>query len=265
MLGTFFQEPKPARLYHYTSVESLAYILNTRRLRFSRLDKFDDVHEAQKIDDYNFGAMLFASSWVANPQETYPQWAMYGDGMKGVRISLSPQPFEWTPYEPQNGDIAIDTCVPMPMDRAITDEYKLVPYSTPGDFLNSVVYVPDVADCWRRDMYINGDKLVSKDPRGLALYKNDRWAFQEEYRFVMMAHGRPKRGIPLDTKRPLVPSSTFIDVPLASTVFEELKVELGPLRSEATRIIVEALLDEYAPDAELAESALYGEVRARGA
>ncbi|TAA09606.1 hypothetical protein EA658_05545 [Pseudoxanthomonas winnipegensis] len=264
MLGNFHRDPKPERIYHYTTLESLAYILSTRRLRFSRLDMFDDVHEAQKFDGYNFGSMIFASSWVANPEETYPQWAMYGDKMRGVRISLSPQPFFWSPYEPQNGDYADRTCIPMPMSEAITDDYKVFPFIEPGEFLDKVVYVQNVAECWRKEMQVLPGKLMSSDPRILARYKNERWKFQKEHRFVLMATGRPVGGATVETSRPLVPSATHIDVPLAATAFEELEVSLGPLRSHATRLIAEALLEKHAPEAKLAESELYGEVRARG-
>ena len=90
----------PERLHHYTSLSSLAYILDSRKIRFTRLDQLDDVLEAQKVERFNFGEVLYASSWVANAEEAYPQWSMYGDAMRGVRVSLPYYPFDCHNYIP---------------------------------------------------------------------------------------------------------------------------------------------------------------------
>ena len=42
------------KIYHYTSIESLALILKTQKIRFTRLDRVDDVREAQEHCGINF-------------------------------------------------------------------------------------------------------------------------------------------------------------------------------------------------------------------
>lgn len=48
-------------IYHYTSVETLAMILASHKLRFNRLDRVDDMREAQKHKGIDFGKYFFAS------------------------------------------------------------------------------------------------------------------------------------------------------------------------------------------------------------
>ena len=75
-------------IHHYTSLSSLALILKSATIRFTRVDLFDDVLEAQTHAGIDFGRRLFASCWSTNALEDIPQWAMYGDRMGGVRLSL---------------------------------------------------------------------------------------------------------------------------------------------------------------------------------
>ena len=57
------------RIFHYTNARSLALILKSRKFRFTRLDQFDDVYEAQSVGKFDFGQLLFASSWTTNEEE----------------------------------------------------------------------------------------------------------------------------------------------------------------------------------------------------
>src|SRR3546814_8197734 len=82
-------------IHHYTSVAALEAIFRSCLLRFTRLDLFDDVIEAQSIAVIDFGAKFFASCWVKQDVEDIVQWSMYGNSMRGVRISLPDDPFEW--------------------------------------------------------------------------------------------------------------------------------------------------------------------------
>src|SRR3546814_13100994 len=82
-------------IHHYTSVAALEAILRSGRLRFTRLDLFDDVIEAQTIAGIDFGAKFFASCWGKQDVEDIVQWSLYGNSMRGVRISLPDEHFEW--------------------------------------------------------------------------------------------------------------------------------------------------------------------------
>ena len=83
----------PDRIYHYTSIDSLALILRTRKLRLSRLDGVDDATEAPQTGDIAFSKYFFVSCWTADSSESIPQWHMYTRNMSGVRIELPAYPF----------------------------------------------------------------------------------------------------------------------------------------------------------------------------
>jgi hypothetical protein len=72
-----------SRVFHYTSLESLALILKARTLRFTRLDRVDDVSEAQQLAGINFGQYFFVSCWTQETKESIPQWNMYSKEMQG--------------------------------------------------------------------------------------------------------------------------------------------------------------------------------------
>lgn len=253
----------PEHIYHYTSIRSLACILESRRLRFTRLDRFDDVLEAQTIGRFRFGEMLFASSWVANPLEEYPQWSMYGEAMRGVRIRLPSEPFERHEYTPLSGDVAHNTYVPLPMSEAIHERYRVIPILSENRFLQEVTYVQDVAEVWRQHTTDDGQTFSGRDPRLLACYKDTRWSFQAEHRFTLMITGRVPDADPREISVPPTPGIGYIDIPLSDRAIEQMDITLGPLSTHEDAIIVGALLETYAPGVSMAQSALRGVVRGR--
>ncbi|MCV5372328.1 hypothetical protein OFD18_29525, partial [Escherichia coli] len=72
-----------SEIFHYTSIASLALILKSNKIRFSRLDGVDDILEAQTHVGINFGQYFFVSCWTKTKEESIPQWHMYGNDMKG--------------------------------------------------------------------------------------------------------------------------------------------------------------------------------------
>ena len=76
--------------HHYTSIETLELILKNRTIRFNRTDRVDDPDENDIIiNDINIAKYLFVSCWTMEDCESIPQWSMYGNNSKGVRITLN--------------------------------------------------------------------------------------------------------------------------------------------------------------------------------
>jgi hypothetical protein len=92
----------PEYLYHYTSINNLSLILDSKRLRFNRLDMVDDLTESISSDLGNFGRFYFVSCWTESSEECIPLWSMYTPNMAGVRIKLPAAMFKKYPVEPQN-------------------------------------------------------------------------------------------------------------------------------------------------------------------
>lgn len=81
-------------LYHYTNLDSLALILKNRTIRFSPLNKMDDLQETESSDVHNIGQIIYISSWTKDEEESIPMWNMYTSLVSGVRIKLPEMPFK---------------------------------------------------------------------------------------------------------------------------------------------------------------------------
>ncbi|WP_202841512.1 hypothetical protein [Luteimonas saliphila] len=269
-------------IHHYTSVAALAAILHSGRLRFTRLDRFDDVLEAQTVAGIDFGAQLFASCWVKQDAEDIAQWSMYGDTKQGVRISLPDDPFAWQLLNAfhqvpgTNAKWHFDNAeAPFPLDEVFGDGYLLLPVIDRSRFLKEVLYVDDVVQAYRRHVRHDGETIVIDGyPTELARYKWNRWAFQREHRFVLTTVRGPRRTEdpaeygecyhelvrdPLWHRQGAL--SPYIDLKFAPSALQDMIVTIGPLCSDAGREEVGRLCARYAPCARIRMSELQGKIR----
>lgn len=82
------------KIYQYTNIEALAYILKNKNIRFNRLDKVDDIEEGNVESlGVKFCKYVFVSCWTESEEESIPLWKMYGGDKGGVRIGLERQMF----------------------------------------------------------------------------------------------------------------------------------------------------------------------------
>lgn len=277
----------PERIYHYTGIESLALILKTRKLRFTRLDRVDDVQEAQEHAGINFGKYFFVSCWTQQAEESIPQWSMYSAGMRGVRIELPAYPFSDEPLRSKPGWSGVEWSGeirgPVPFEFLWGESYFVVPmFLTPDQFAGAVEYVGDVSSEYsraiQRTIHAGGNVILKVDGLpSLPRKKSNDWEFQREYRFslfVMPSLPVPEGGsarffervgqhMSNSFIRNIDPGINFIDVPLAPDAFDHLVVRTAPLASPGGIACVEALLAQYAPRARLEPSALTGNIRQR--
>lgn len=80
-------------LYKYTTLESLALILRSKKIRLNPLTMMDDLQEAQSSDEIEYGKYVFISSWMDQPLESIAMWKLYSNMYSGVRIGLKENPF----------------------------------------------------------------------------------------------------------------------------------------------------------------------------
>lgn len=81
-------------LYHYTSLETLALILQNRTFRLNNLAAMDDLEEGSFIDLGKIGRFIYSSSWTKDAMESIPLWQLYTPDMSGVRIKMPENIFE---------------------------------------------------------------------------------------------------------------------------------------------------------------------------
>lgn len=59
------------KLYHYTTIDTLALILKNRTIRFNRLDKVDDLEEKVVSCGVNLAQYIFASCWTKEQRKAF--------------------------------------------------------------------------------------------------------------------------------------------------------------------------------------------------
>ena len=268
------------RLYHYTTVESLALILKNRTLRLNPLDKMDDLQEAQSLSRQNYGQFVYVSSWTDMKEESIPMWKMYSSMTSGVRISLPPCPFQIfdlsqncfrDPTLQERASMYTTTAL-YPVVNIYDDLQRNVSTATNiGQQLHKVEYTDDVEKLCPKLEKIDGDKAyIALDMMGI--YKSSIWRFQSEYRYLIRSipcnllggNATQNWSIVVNTMIQMggVKSNRqYIDLRLAGNMLDQMVITTSPAISPSNKIIVEALLSQFCPKARIESSALEGKVR----
>jgi hypothetical protein len=267
---------KPDYLFHYTSIESLAMILSTKKIRFKALNQVDDLTEG-KCKDYKFiGDYFFISSWTDIEEESLPFWNMYTPEMKGVRIKMSTDLFNEYPIITHEGyGLAKGNYKSIISQNEIFKEtYWIIP--TENHYLSKVEYTDDFDKLYPTIETISGDKFTIHLNK-IGSYKSTHWKFQSEWRYIIKI-------LPITSKDPINLYKPELDIlsdalysmrkgdrlPLIDyfaninlSKFKDMEVLLGPKHSRADRIIVESLLKNYNPTGRLIISDLSRKIKNR--
>lgn len=263
-------------VFHYTTLESLALILKSGKIRFTRLDRLDDVTEAQRIAGIDFGKYALVSCWSQEAEDSLPQWHMYASGMSGVRIQLPIKLFADTPYVVPKGFAGIEVngpyFSPISFEQGLAEQCVVTPVVFFDELAGPIEYVDDVTVAVashlgsRQDS--RGDPISIIRTTGRVIrYKASTWKFQSEYRFALAA--LPTDGFGLSNVVAALRAGVdhglhHFDVPIDPRAFEHLVVRTGPLCTPGSVACIEALLAKWAPRARLEASPLTGKVRHRG-
>lgn len=268
------------KLYHYTNLKTLALILKHKTLRFNRLDKVDDLEENVKSHGLNLGQYVFVSCWTEDAEESIPLWRMYAGIENGVRICLDEDMFQ--AYEIRNFrfrdrvQIRGTSLSLIPLKDIENQDYLIMPLGANSrtSFLKKVEYVPDIHkytdDVFQLKEKNKIDATINFGEIGK--YKNTKWAFQKETRFILNI--MPCNPFYYITNPNLMVNMvfnayksnkalnfSFYDMRLKNDVLNKIEITLSPEVSESQRIIVEALCKQFAPEAKISDSALFGKVR----
>lgn len=272
------------RLFHYTTIDTLALILNSKSIKFSRLDQLDDKTEAEPFAEFNPLQYIFSASFTDDPVESIPMWKMYANMETGIRIEFDSDTLinptlkkivipnnehEYTEFPP-----VIYTA--LNADDVLNSDYALAYWNTNDEDsidqcikLKSISYINDFKDKYKSLITIvttveNGKitRNIQYNPTDFGFYKSEYWAFQKEVRLLIYAVPFAKNNEEINkivaNKRPL--SSTFLLVPLADKCLQNLKITLSPKVSDASRLIVKALVDKY-PHVNVSDSCLLNTIR----
>ena len=151
-------------LFHYTTVESLLFILVNKVLKFNKVDNFNDLSESIR----NVYVKFFASCLTYSAEESIPLWHIYANKENGIRIGFPNK-------EIFNGDFYFFN------DNGEKEE---VDFKSIGNVLYGQVEY--------------NDELVLKSPSEgtdfvrltnvyhMACQKRKVWAYEEEVRFFVV-------------------------------------------------------------------------------
>ena len=247
----------------------------------------DDLEEGRvEAQGIPLGKYTYVSCWTEENEENIPLWNMYAGKEMGVRISLPRDMFMDHSIldgiaRDESGAMLLDL---MPQFRQ-TAIWKIPASEYFGkSYLILPVYSHDLSTFYRQIYYTNDVQSYTSDickktnhddgtyDLELKLYKvgkckHTRWDFQKESRFVL--HIIPTEGelTLLDAKQfmehmiktmtqGIQPTIDEYFLPLKDDIFDQMVVTLHPSITAGQRVIVEALLKQYAPKAVLKDSGL---------
>lgn len=272
-------------IHHYTSIESLAMILSTRKIRFNRLDRMDDLEEGRvEAQGVPLGKYTYVSCWTEEQEESIPLWNMYAGKEMGVRISLPQDMFKDYSFLDgfcgfnvremiqSNDQDCLSVMLKIPGSEYKDKNYLIIPIESnkPATFYRRIQYVDDVLSMTKQlaeQVDEDVESYYNLDLGNVGTLKHRRWEFQKESRFLIriiptdgqISLMNPKEFMSkikgaFDTK--MEPHFETYDLSLKDEVLEQLEVTLSPSITMGQRIIVESLLNQYAPKAKIIESSL---------
>lgn len=270
-------------LYHYTSIETLALILKNRTICFNNLLSVDDLEEAGTIDMGNFGKYINVSCWTEDRQESIPLWNLYTPNMKGVRIGLPKFPFKkyhftsgqynlqddidtyinlnWV-YRSNCGSIVSDMPILCKVEYT-EDQNKLFPKIRECNDIDGLMNFINTGE-------IKGNEIkATYSFKELGKYKRTNWTFQKEWRYIINSSPTPikeqEENPTIEMHREFFKRIEDKDYPapynkifleIDDRYLDEMELLIGPKVSEGEKIIIEALLKQYCPNAIIKQSKL---------
>jgi hypothetical protein len=270
-------------IFHYTEIDTLALILENKTIRFNRLDRVDDISEGKGFKKLKLEQFFFVSCWTYDQEESIPQWHMYTDKMSGVRLKLPVKLFDVRKievpesYKPlMHGEIYS----PIPFEKIFTNtHFILTNFMVSEHFERVVEYNKDFIKLKNDAINISniGDSFNAQihDPSRIASLKSPDWAFQKEFRFVLMIlPSFPNTGISDKLWQEKIPNFIanalyngkgseleYFDIDINHQVLDSIEITLGPCCSPGKKIIVESLLKKYSKNGVLKESKHMGQIR----
>lgn len=245
------------KIYHYTTIRTLALILKSKKIRFNRLDRVDDMEESiygSGPFQTKLGQYTFVSCWTKSPKENLALWNMY-TRYKGVRIALDEMPF--ITYK-INGNVSL-----FPNKIRLGEDYFDSVFNNKAE-LYDVNYIEDPKTEIEKLIIPtdNGGILIPLERIGT--FKRKEWSIQQESRFKITflpadIQGIMKQGVntPQDFLQKAFESigqsiainkpitTPYIDIDLDPTKLADIEILMGPLTDEADRFIVESLLKPF--------------------
>ena len=271
------------KIYHYTTIETLALILKHKTIRFNRLDKVDDLEESMYgsgVRNMKLSKYVFVSCWTNSKEENLSLWKMYA-GYNGIRLAIDEDMFVSFTNEPFNTFRSFFKNL-----FYFGKDYMADQYSNKIE-LHKVKYI-DNPQQQAEKLLEHNNGSITINTTNMGLFKRTEWSIQNEYRYKIQvlplnfnyihsynaeqlngmdrmeltkANFEVTPAIIRSFDEEYVLDTEYIDIRMKSDTLNKIVITMGPLTTEADRIIVESLLREY-PGSRVENSKFYGKIRA---
>jgi hypothetical protein len=228
----------PETIYHYTTIETLALILKSRKIRFNSINKLDDLTEPLSKDFGNIGNLVLVSCWTDLGEESIAQWNMYSKNGTGCRIEFPSDLFTRTIRQKSEMVNSIDRKLSLvyPKNNLFEIEYK-----------SSV----ELKTIWQEGVF---------DVSEIGKTKTNQWSFQSEWRFILYQLTKEifehVENSKISELKDFQFKYDYYDMEIRSEIFEKMKITLGPETTYAEEIIVNALISKHNSNATVEVSKL---------
>ena len=188
----------PDCLYHYTSVNNLAYILSQKTIRFNRLDRVADLDEGFDPEHELAKQLVFVSCWTAEEKESIALWKLYTD-FCGVRICLCRDMF-MTENQSDNSENDLENVQDLKGECFKRNPENYTLHRTADSYNNAQrLYSEEYPEISKFPVtlqspateirgpsfvrYMNDIKSSIMDDELFGLLKKEEWTFEHEVRF----------------------------------------------------------------------------------
>ena len=258
-----YMDAKKEYLYHYTSLEALACILESKTIKLNALNKMDDREESMCKDITEGGKYCFVSSWTDEAEESIPMWNMYS-GMNGIRMGVEKNPFmKYKFADPLLPEQTINSYISL---NELEDK-KLFPYFPEEEKILHRVYYTEEEQLLFPTLKKSVETGYHIEYERLGKYKRTVWRFQKEWRYIIYI--RPvdlnsylesvekgqliyKRNI--EAEADLMVDAIYLKLKPES--LKNMEILCGPKMSKGDRILLDCLMEKYGSKDSIRESSL---------
>lgn len=185
----------PKYVFHYTTADTLLAILESGKIRFTRLDLVNDPYEGlcklSGLESNEFAANLFCSCWSDSAEENIALWKIYTE-CNGIRIMADSNLFGpmMSLRSFSIGYAPVTAIKPITVHRSI-DKHELQISSVCGPI--KVAYVPGVeplSTLGVRTFLADKGKETQHLRHEISLFeigsrKEIHWAYENEWRYLL--------------------------------------------------------------------------------
>ena len=246
------------KIYHYTTLETLALILKNKMLRFNTVKNMNDPEEAvtndfkEALQDY-----VFISCWTQNSEESIPMWKMYADSAHGVRLESDTNFIHFDGNETNiNGMNIVVQNVQKSSDCLEKARFILLRQRNDnGDCHYHKVRYSNAERFFIEDISRNGIEQFKYNATIAFATKNTHWEFEEEVRFILLGSYCEDEKMSdnwqyfynrIVKKKPFSANSVYLK--LEDEFFENLKISAAPLMSDGEKILLKSLVRNFGLD-----------------